>query len=79
MFKDFSATNFDGYAFGRNDFDIITANSDGIGQYNGRDLKTIYPKWNIELNRIGSILFENDFYYVWEDSYNTFIIHGKLK
>ncbi|MBE0539042.1 MAG: hypothetical protein IH620_04970 [Ignavibacterium sp.] len=79
MLKDFSSTSFAGYAFGRNDMDIITANEDGIGHYNGTDLVTIYPKWNIELDRYGSIVFENDFFYIWDDSYNTFIVHGKLK
>jgi hypothetical protein len=79
LIKDFSATSFAGYCFGRNELDIITANDDGIGHFNGNDLLTIYPKWNIELNRIGSIIFEKDFYYIWEDSYKTFIVHGKLK
>jgi hypothetical protein len=76
---DFSSTQFGGWAFGRNNLDILTANNDGIGHYNGTNLVTIYPKWNIELNRIGSLIFEKDFYYVWEDSYNTFIVHGKLE
>lgn len=78
LFKNFSSTIFSGFAAGRNEKDVLTSNQDGIGHYNGIDLKTIYPKWNIELNRIGSIIFENDFYYIWEDSYKTFIVHGKL-
>ena len=78
LFKDFSSDNLNGFAIGRNEKDLITANYDGIGHYNGTDLVTIYPKWNIELDRIGSIVFEKDFLYVWDDSYNTFIVHGKL-
>jgi hypothetical protein len=75
---DFSSTNIAGFAQGRNEKDIITSNYDGIGHYNGADLITIYPKWNTELNRIGTIIYESDLFYIWEDSYNTFVVHGKL-
>lgn len=78
LFKNFTSTNFAGFAQGRNEKDVLTANQDGIGHYDGTDLVTIYLKWNIELNRIGSIIYEKDFYYVWEDSYKTFVVHGKL-
>lgn len=79
LFKDFSSSNYVGNAFGRNEKDFFTINSDGIGHYNGTDLVTIYPKWTIDWSPGGGIVFEKDVFFIWDDSYKTFIVHGKLK
>jgi hypothetical protein len=79
VFKDFSSTIFSGYAVGRNEKDVLTANQDGIGHYNGTDLITLLPKWNIELDLNAAIVFEKEVFFIWDDSYNTFIVHGKLQ
>lgn len=76
---DFSNTNYAGAVFGRNEKDFFTINWDGIGHYNGTDLVTIYPKWNNDWTPSGGIVFEKDVFFIWDDSYNTFIVHGKLK
>ena len=78
MFVDLSSTNYAGAAYGRSDKDFFTINWDGIGHYNGTDLVTIYPKWNNDWFPNGGIIFEKDVYFIWDDSYNTFIVHGKL-
>jgi len=76
---DFSTTNYAGAAFGRNEKDFFTINWDGIGHFNGTDLVTIYPKWNNDWAPSGGVIFEKDVYFIWDDSYNTFIVQGKLK
>jgi len=77
-FKDFTSSNYIGNAFGRTEMDFFTINWDGIGHYNGTDLVTIYPKWNNDWASGGGIVFEKDVFFIWDDSYNTFIVHGKL-
>lgn len=79
LFKDFSSQNYTGNAWGRGEKDFFTINWDGIGHYNGTDLITIYKKWNDDWFPGGGILFERDVFFIWDDSFNTFIIHGKLK
>ena len=75
---EFSQSNYAGAAFGRTEKDFFTINWDGIGHYNGTDLITVYPKWNNDWAPGGGIIFEKDVYFIWDDSYNTFIVHGKL-
>jgi len=77
-FIDFTSTNYAGSAFGRTEKDFFTINWDGIGHYNGFDLQTIYKKWNNDWFPDGIIVFERDAFVIWDDSYNTFIVHGKL-
>lgn len=79
LFVELSSTTYAGAAYGRNEKDFFTINWDGIGHYNGTNLVTIYPKWNNDWAPSGSIIFEKDVYFIWDDSYNTFIVHGKLK
>jgi hypothetical protein len=79
LFLDLSVTSYAGTAYGRNEKDFFTINWDGIGHYNGTDLVTIYPKWNNDWFPNGAIVFEKDVFFIWDDSYNTFIVHGKLK
>jgi hypothetical protein len=79
ILKDFISTNYTGNAWGRNEKDFFTINSDGIGHYNGTDLVTIYQKRNNEWVPDGGIVFEKDVFFIWDDSFNTFVIHGKLK
>jgi hypothetical protein len=79
LFKDFSTTNFAGSVRGRSEKDFFTINWDGIGHYNGTDLITIYKKWNDNWFPDGGIVFEKEVFFIWDDSYNTFIVHGKLK
>lgn len=76
---DFSTTNYAGAAYGRNEKDFFTINWDGIGHYNGTDIVTIYPKWTNDWSPSGGIVFEKDVFFIWEDSYNTFIVHGRLQ
>ncbi len=78
-FKDFTTYNYIGNAFGRTEMDFFTINWDGIGHYNGTDLVTIYQKQNIDWASGGGIVFEKDVFFIWDDSYNTFIVHGKLQ
>jgi hypothetical protein len=78
LFHDFSSTNYAGAAYGRNEKDFFTINWDGIGHYNGNDLITIYPKWNNEWFPGGGIVLERDVFFIWDDSYKTFIVHGRL-
>jgi hypothetical protein len=75
---DLSTTSYAGAAFGRSEKDFFTINWDGIGHYNGTDLVTVYPKWNNDWFPNGATVFEKDVFFVWDDSYNTFIVHGKL-
>lgn len=77
-FVEFSSTTYAGAAFGRSEKDFFTINWDGIGHCDGTDLVTIFPKWNNDWAPSGGIIFEKDVYFVWDDSYNTFIVHGKL-
>ena len=79
QFLDLSSTNYAGAAYGRNEKDFFTINWDGIGHYNGIDLVTIYPKWNNDWFPNGATLFEKDVFFIWDDSHNTFIVHGKLQ
>lgn len=79
MFKDFNSTNYTGNAWGRSEKDFFTVNSDGIGHYNGTDLITIYKKLNSDWFPGGGIVFEKEGFFIWEDSFSTFIIHGELK
>jgi len=67
-----------GNAWGRNEKDIFTVNYDGIGHYNGIDLITIFIKHNIDWSPRGGIVFEKDVFFIWDDSYSTFIVHGRL-
>ena len=78
QFLDLSSTTYAGAAYGRNEKDFFTINWDGIGHYNGIDLVTIYQKWNNDWFPNGATVFEKDVFFVWDDSYNTFIVHGKL-
>ena len=78
IFKDFSKQNNAGGILGRSEKDFFTINWDGIGHYNGSDLITIYEKWNDDWFPGGGIVFEKDVFFIWDDSYNTFIVHGKL-
>lgn len=78
LFEDFSSTNNVGNAWGRSEKDIFTINLDGIGHYNGTDLVTIFTKPSIEWSPDGGIVFAKDVFFIWDDSYNTFIVHGKL-
>ena len=78
IFKDFSKQNNAGGILGRSEKDFFTINWDGIGHYNGTDLITIYEKWNDDWFPGGGIVFEKDVFFIWDDSYNTFIVHGKL-
>ena len=79
MFLDLSSTNYAGSAFGRSEKDFFTINWDGIGHYNGNDLYTIYPKWNNDWSPDAGIVFEKDVFFIWDDSYTTYIVHGKLQ
>lgn len=72
-------SNYAGAAYGRNEKDFFTINWDGIGHYNGTDLITIYNKWNNDWSPLGGIVFKSDVFFLWEDSYNTFVVHGELK
>jgi len=78
-FVEFSSMTYAGAAYGRNEKDFFTINWDGIGHYNGIDLVTIYPKWNNDWFPNGATLFEKDVFFIWDDSHNTFIVHGKLQ
>lgn len=78
MFVDLSSTSYAGAAYGRSEKDFFTINWDGIGHYNGTDLFTIYSKQNNDWFFDGGIVFEKDVFFIWDDSYNTFIVHGKL-
>ena len=78
LFKDFSEIQYAGKVWGRTEKDFFTINWDGIGHYNGTDLITIYKKWNDDWFPGGGIVFEKDVFLIWDDSYNTFIVHGKL-
>jgi hypothetical protein len=78
LFIDFTSTDNVGNAYGRTEMDFFTINWSGIGHYNGTDLVTIYPKWNNDWGPGGGIVFEKDAFFIWDDSYNTFIVHGKL-
>jgi hypothetical protein len=78
LFLDFTSTDYVGNAYGRTEMDFFTINWNGIGHYNGTDLVTIYPKWNNDWGPGGGIVFEKDVFFIWDDSYNTFIVHGKL-
>ncbi len=73
------ASNYAGAAYGRSEKDFFTVNWDGIGHYNGTDLVTIYNKWNNDWAPADAIVFEKDVFFIWDDSYNTFVVHGKLK
>lgn len=79
IFVDLSTTIYAGAAFGRTEKDFFTINWDGIGHYNGVDLITIYIKWNNDWFPDGATVFEKDVFFIWDDSNNTFIVHGKLK
>jgi hypothetical protein len=79
LFKDFSSTNYAGGTIGRSEKDFFTINWDGIGHYNGTDLITIYEKWNNNWSPDGRIVFDKDVFFIWDDSFNTFVIHGHLK
>jgi hypothetical protein len=79
IFKDFSSTNYEGGTWGRSELDFFTINWDGIGHYNGTDLITIYQKKNNDWSPDGAIIFEKDVFFIWNDFFNTFIVHGKLK
>lgn len=79
LFKEFSPDYFIGLIGGRRENDLFTINYDGLGHYNGNDLVTIYKKPNNDWSYDGIIaVFEKEIYSVWEDSYHTFIVHGKL-
>jgi hypothetical protein len=78
LFKDFSPTNYIGNAWGRNEMDFFTINWDGIGHFNGTDLITIYKKSNDNWFPSGAVIFDKDVFFIWGDSYNDFIVHGRL-
>jgi hypothetical protein len=79
VFKDFSSTNYAGGTWGKSEVDFFTFNWDGIGHYNGTNLTTIFQKWNNEWSPDGAIVFEKSVFFIWDDSFNTFIVHGKLR
>jgi hypothetical protein len=79
LFKDFSTTNYAGGTIGRSEMDFFSINWDGVGHYNGTDLITIYEKWNNNWSPDGRIVFEKEVFFIWDDSFNTFVIHGRLK
>ena len=78
LWHDFTGTEFKGLLGGRNERDIFTKNADGIGHYNGTDLKTIYsndflPMW--------SELFDTEVFFTSLDGRNgkpVTIVHGKI-
>lgn len=78
LFKDFSATNYIGNAWGRSEIDFFTINTDGIGHYNGDNLTTIYEKPSDNWYPSGATIFNKDVFFIWGDSYNDFIVHGML-
>ncbi len=77
-FLELSADKYVGNALGRNEKDFFTINVDGIGHYNGTDLITIFVKPNIEWAPAAGIVFEKDVFFIWDDPYDTFVVHGKL-
>jgi hypothetical protein len=81
LFKDFTGTDYAGRAWGRNEKDFFTINWGGIGHYNGNDLITIVPKANSDWAPNESIIFEKDFFSIWQDTRTayTIAIHGILK
>ncbi len=79
LFRDFSATNYASGTIGRSEKDFFTTNWDGIGHFNGTDLITIYQKRNNDWFPDGWIVFEKDVFFIRDDSFNTLVIHGKLK
>jgi len=80
MAKDLSSINCAGISGGRSEHDFFTFNYDGIGHYNGTDLTTIFEKLNTDWSPLTRILvFAKDVFSIWDDSNNTFIVHGKLK
>jgi hypothetical protein len=78
LFKDFTGTNYSGRMWGRSEIDFFTDNRDGIGHYNGKDLVTVFKRFNNYWNIYESIVFENDYFSTWRND-TTVSIHGKLK
>ena len=77
LWKDFTGTQFVVGIFGRNEEDFFTLNWDGIGHYNGTDLKTIYPS---DLLLRSATIFSNEvFFYSQDENNSNIIIRGTLK
>ncbi|MDP4115786.1 MAG: hypothetical protein Q8903_06605, partial [Bacteroidota bacterium] len=65
---------------GRNEKDLFYHANDGIGHYDGSDLKTIF-KLDYNVGFSDAVIFEKDVYFVCPNlDKNIFIIvHGKLQ
>jgi hypothetical protein len=79
-FKNLESTNIVGRLWVRNGKDFFTFTYDGIGHYNGIDLKTLFNK---ELNDVGlntAYIFEKEVFFLFENSLTSveFVVHGKL-
>ncbi|OGU31721.1 MAG: hypothetical protein A2057_00530 [Ignavibacteria bacterium GWA2_35_9] len=79
-FKNLESTNIVGRLWVRNEKDFFTFTYDGIGHYNGIDLKTLFNK---ELNDVGlntAYIFEKEVFFLFENSLTSveFVVHGKL-
>lgn len=77
IWKDFSSTNFIARLWGRNENDFFTYNYDGIGHFNGADLKTIF---NTNAVLRDAVIFSNDVFFIAQGASNNtlLVIHGKL-
>lgn len=78
--RNFESTNIVGRLWVRNENDFFTFTYDGIGHYNGIDLKTLFNK---ELNDVGlntAYIFEKEVFFLFENSLTSveFVVHGKL-
>lgn len=78
---EFSKFYFVGNAWGRSEKDFFTVCEDGLAHYNGTDLQTVFKKWNYDLVFNCGIVFEDEVFFIWEDTNTrkTLTIHGVLK
>lgn len=79
-FHNFEGTNIVGRLWVRNEKDFFTFTYDGIGHYNGVDIKTLFNK---ELNDVGlntAYIFEKEVFFTMENTLTSveFVVHGKL-
>ncbi|NWF89314.1 MAG: hypothetical protein HXY50_07595 [Ignavibacteriaceae bacterium] len=80
-FKDITEFNFLGLVLGRNIKDIFLGMKDGIGHFNGNDIKYLIQFDNPQINLTGATIFEKDVIFLAYDFNNqvNLVFRGKVK
>lgn len=74
--KDFAGFDYRASICGRSENDLFGGSAQGLIHYNGTDMQTVFKT---DINTNCTMIFENDVIITFENNFQNYILHGKLK